>query len=215
MKLTAVLDMFKEHFRTGHPAWIFTKATDSGSVEYFYNYRRLLRVDRGEDLLEAEKGLYNTWLRAGIALSDVVVKGEALKRVPHGFVCIHGPKESVERAALLATEPVFVFMVGYRYDLEDRLKAAFQLAGKPEGGGVLRMEYIYEKMAVPPTDYMLLVREGGDRLTIPGGKRHLGESSVQCAQRELKEETGLQYEITSEPVYSDLCRANYYAITLH
>ena len=213
-KIRLVFQMILDHAQTGEPVRLFTKHASDSTLEYYYNNKLFMRIDNQEDILESERQMYRNWLMYHFQLSDIEIKGEALKKVPHGFVCIHGSRDAMERFAMMATKPVYLFLIGTRTDLEDRLRRAFELKEEPDFRGIIRMNFIYEKLNDSVSDYVLLIRENENRLTIPGGKRHIGESSVDCATRELFEETGIQCEITSSPVYNEECRANYYLITI-
>lgn len=213
-KIQGIIEMSVDHFKSGEAVRLFSRRGSNNTIEYLYNSRVLLRVKDPVDLLEAEYVLYKKWLKIEFNLSDIEIKGEALKQEPHGFTCIHGTRDAMERFIMLATKPVHLFQLGNRMDLEDRLRKQFQLTEEPDFRGIIRLNFIYDKLDVSVSDYVLLIQEKENRLTIPGGKRHLGERSIDCAKRELFEETGIECEITDNAVYNEECRANYFLITI-
>jgi hypothetical protein len=192
---------------------LFTRVSKCGEIEYMWGDHILAVCGQGQDILRCEQMLYRRWLGWFFSPEDIEVKGEALRRIPHGFTCIHGTKQAMER--IQTTKPVFLFRVGTRVDLEDRLRSQFKLTGPLHHGGLIRLDFVYDKLDIAASDYMLVIQENEDKITIPGGKRHLGESSIQCAERELMEETGIHRPLDGiVPVYNEQCRANYYLVSM-
>lgn len=204
--------MLYAHLKTGEPVRIYSRMNAEGGMDYFYLSELLLRVQAGENLLEREKELYNRSMRAFFNLNVLEIRGDALREIPHGFVCIHGSRKNMRKLVTGATNTVRLIKFGCLDNLEERLQETFGVEQRLDYGGLLRLQFLYTHLKLPPQHYILILREGENKVTIPGGKRHLGEQSRECAERELFEETGLKLSLKSDPVYCEPCRANYYTL---
>jgi hypothetical protein len=138
-------------------------------------------------------------------LKKISVAGEALLERRHGVVCLFGTKSAVDKkigesafegddcdaSALKVTEgaPLEVMIAQCFLGFGDQRRDAH---------GLERIEAASKHLAASRKDdgdlYMYVLREGVDKFTLPGGKRELCETSLDCARRELLEETGLSLD---------------------
>jgi hypothetical protein len=145
----------------------------------------------------------------------ILVKGCALQIVQNGFVCVYGDRDLLKEHVTkfekeegmdseLCVIPFQLLSTNKVEELKIRLCASLSLDVKnynTDKEGRLRMVILAQQSGrIPETSYVLLLRSRsigeGTKVDFgfPGGKRHLGESSVECARREYKEETGLHIE---------------------
>jgi hypothetical protein len=136
----------------------------------------------------------------GLDRTKIALSGVPLKEVPHGFVCIYGTQSEMQ-----------LLVDRFQAEHEDSRAAAIK---NVSDGEFERDDYGEDNkpydprdtwdirlkaasMLAPEDQYIFGIFEKG-KWTIPGGKRMLGETSRECAERELFEETGLKIPITED-----------------
>lgn len=184
---------------------ILTSKMVNGELVYYRNklFRWDGNVQSKEEFrgIENEKTFYYIYrLILGADPQNIQVKGAALVARPHGFACVYGSEDSLLKFAS-RKNTLLVCKFG------DDIDTLFPNCTK----GLLRLNFIKANAKKLAGQYILLVRESPTCTTIPGGKRFLGETSLECALREFNEETGLVLDMEPEEViYSEEERANYY-----
>jgi hypothetical protein len=149
-----------------------------------------LKKPYNESIVQRERELLE---KHGLDPTKIVISGTALSEVPHGFVCFYGTQAEME---LLVTK-----FIGERGTL------AMAVPNVPTELWDIRLKAASQ--FVPVNEYMFVIWER-EKWTIPGGKRRMGESSHQCATRELKEETGFSMAIPDLKFYLDDMKAYVY-----
>lgn len=126
------------------------------------------------------------------------VGGVALSLVPNGFTCVSGDLDSVENLCYdfndIKRDANFAKPVKFT-DLTnlDVLREQFRLDPlvKLNEGGLIRLRYVAENHPEASPDlWFVVIRESPSKVTIPGGKRLIGETPWECARREFEEEVG-------------------------
>jgi hypothetical protein len=182
-----------------------------------------------ESILQAEK-IFVERLPPGV-VQRLSVGGDALKTIPVGFVCAYGSEDAVQ-ALMEKYKPEGELCRCAKYKipestptlevLQEALIGCFpdeKLEGRTFGWGAERIEFVLEQELIPPGSFLFVLLEQWDekgkfKITLPGGKRQLGEPSIECALREFKEETGIEMDKAlinlSMTKYNHEMRANFY-----
>jgi hypothetical protein len=157
-----------------------------------------------ENLPQAEREMVAKY---GLDPTKIFLAGTPLNEVPHGFVCLWGTKQDME---LLVTRYQAEFEDSQASAIEnvldldednadygEKVKDHSRDEERKDPHALWDIRLKAASMQVPVGHYIFSIFEKG-KWTIPGGKRMLGETSKQCAQRELQEETGFQITIPSD-----------------
>jgi len=154
-------------------------------IYYIYNGIELF-ITKQCDILDNEK-------RYRVKNKQIEIGGYALTVIPNGFVCIYGSLDDINRVIqkFNPKDPKVVKAMPYKMNMNLSELASQPLAKK----GVMRIDFLRENCEFISEFYILLIQEGMDCITIPGGKRFLGESSFECAKREFEEETGIPLNV--------------------
>jgi hypothetical protein len=116
--------------------------------------------------------------------------GQALSEEPHGSICIAGSKDALSKVR--ATAPV-----------ENIPNIQIRLVGEEDMSTTTtkHQQHYIDRLRVADTflafkdiadtAFLTVIEKHNNVETLPGGKRLLGESSLDCAKREFQEETGI------------------------
>jgi len=169
-----------------HSEAIIHRITEATYISYIYNGIELFKTKKC-DILKNEKGYQ------GEETKKIEIGGYALTIIPNGFVCIYGSLDDINRVIqkFNPKDPRVVKAMPYKMNMNLSELTSQPLAKK----GVMRIDFLRENCEFISEFYILLIQEGMDCITIPGGKRFLGESSFECAKREFEEETGIPLNI--------------------
>lgn len=202
-------------------ATVQSKAWHGNCLRYTYAGELLMEIQHPskELCLDQERGLLeklDAMMETSSALqSRLVVRGEALTHVPHGFLCVHGEKPDImellddtvlwrkENSAACLSLPKLQNTLKsgnidairsfvqkrcpLRVSEEMQVHQRLRFACRHIDVNKLRTsdQYVYA---------LLEYKHNVQWLTLPGGKRRLGEDSLSCAFREMKEETGINLD---------------------
>jgi len=146
--------------------------------------------------------------------NEITVRGYVLKYHPVGVVCIYGTHDEISRLS-------FYVPKSRTYPITDRgisvdtlrlvLLELFQLEAEHKANLTYGVERVHAALSHPllTGKSILVIQEESYNgkwftLTLPGGKRRLGETSLDCALRECYEETGIdasQLDVSPETAY--------------
>jgi hypothetical protein len=155
----------------------------------------------------------------------ISVGGYALTKIPLGVVCVYGKNldsliTSFRREKDALSQCAAMNIPSSRDISNEELVSNFvDVSSETMGGfGPERIRYALRQFDFPEDTCMFILLEqwkGEDtfKITLPGGKRQLGETSAECAVREFIEETGIIIQETmfeEKVVYNAEMKSNFY-----
>lgn len=198
---------------------VSSRRNKTGALEYSFFGYSLGHVNEDSVNFETCLEFENEALNAGNIPKMCEVSGEALTLVPHGFVLCYGTQHDIESLVeksnpeancqvISIPAPTFkksdvVDLMEMRRNIDDCVENA--VAGKilQHKVDTFDCHRLYDAITSisqwPSSTFLYALLEFAHkfpRVSIPGGKRRLGESSLECAVRELKEEAGVSIEIS-------------------